>query len=83
MTLVITISTIVIDNDNKLSEVNDFNVCNGSEVYDIKDFSYTIVSSKGNTKSEEKDNILDSTDYDNNAIYDFGYKIKDVKCTKN
>ena len=73
LTLVIVVSGIVIDNNNKPSEVNDFNVCDSSEVYNIKDFSYTIVSSKGNTKSEEKDNILDSTDYDNNATYDFVY----------
>lgn len=72
--LSIAASGVIIDDNKKPSEVNDFNVCDSTEVYDIKGFSYTDVSSKSNNIfKEEKNNMSNFSDYDNDTTFNFVY----------
>ena len=72
--LSVAVSGVIIDANKKPSEVNDFNVCDSSEVYDIKDFSYTDVSSKSNNIfKEDKVNMSNFSDYDSDTAFNFVY----------
>lgn len=72
--LSVAVSGVIIDANKKPSEVNDFNVCDSSEVYDIKDFSYTDVGSKSNNIfKEDKVNMSNFSDYDSDTAFNFMY----------